>query len=68
MYALRCLTFFAPLSEVSKFRMLGFLENIRSTYDIRQLFLITHTDISAVVPPSIIIERSEAEQESHILS
>lgn len=59
---------FAPLSEVSKFRMLGFLENIRSTYDIRQLFLITHTDISAVVPPSIIIERSEAEQESHILS
>lgn len=59
---------FAPLSDVSKFRMLGFLENIRSTYDIRQLFLITHTDISAVVPPSIIIERSEAEQESHILS
>lgn len=59
---------FAPLSEVSKFRMLGFLENIRSTYDIRQLFLITHTDISAVVPPSIIIERSDAEQESHILS
>lgn len=59
---------FAPLSEVSKFRMLSFLENIRTTYDIRQLFLITHTDISAVVPPSIIIERSDAEQESHILS
>lgn len=59
---------FAPLSEVSKFRMLGFLENLRNTYDIRQLFLITHTDISAVVPPSIIIERSDAEQESHILS
>lgn len=59
---------FAPLSEVSKFRMLGFLENIRATYDISQLFLITHTDISAVVPPSIIIERSDAEQESHILS
>lgn len=59
---------FAPLSEVSKFTMLGFLENIRNVYDIRQLFLITHTDISAVVPPSIIIERSDAEQESHILS
>lgn len=59
---------FAPLSEVSKFTMLGFLENIRNIYDIRQLFLITHTDISAVVPPSIIIERSDAKQESHILS
>lgn len=59
---------FAPLSEVSKFKMLSFLESIRSIYNIRQLFLITHTDISAAVPPSIIIERSEAEQESHILS
>lgn len=59
---------FAPLSDVSKFNMLSFLENICTTYNIKQMFLITHTDISAVVPPAVIIERSEAKQESIILT
>ena len=59
---------FAPLSDVSKFNMLSFLENICNSYNIKQMFLITHTDISAVVPPAVIIERSEEKQESIILT
>lgn len=59
---------FAPLSEPSKFNMLSQLDKVLDQYGIEQLFLITHTDISAVVPPSIIIERSEALQESRIIS
>lgn len=59
---------FAPLSDVSKFNMLSFLENVCTSYNIKQMFLITHTDISAVVPPAVIIERSEAKQESVILT
>lgn len=59
---------FAPLSESSKFNMLSQLDKVLDQYGIEQLFLITHTDISAAVPPSIIIERSESLQESRIIS
>lgn len=59
---------FAPLSEPAKFNMLSKLDGVLDSYGIEQLFLITHTDISAAVPPSIIIERSEALQESYIRS
>ena len=59
---------FAPLSEAAKFNMLSKLDGVLDSYGIEQLFLITHTDISAAVPPSIIIERSDALQESYIRS
>lgn len=59
---------FAPLSEVGKFNMLNALDNVCARYDIRQMFLVTHTDISSIVPPAVVIERSEQEQESHIIS
>lgn len=59
---------FAPLSDTGKFSMLNFLENICNQYGIKQMFLITHTDISSVVPPAVIIERSDARQESRIIT
>lgn len=59
---------FAPLSEPAKLTMLNQLEQVLDRYGIEQLFLITHTDISAILQPSIIIERSEALQESKIVS
>lgn len=59
---------FAPLSEPAKAAMLNKLDSVLDEYGIKQLFIITHTDISEIIPPSIIIERSEALQESHIVS
>lgn len=59
---------FAPLSEPAKASMLSKLDSVLEDYGIRQLFIITHTDISAIIPPSIIVERSEALQESYIRS
>lgn len=59
---------FAPLSEPAKAAMLNKLDSVLADYGIKQLFIITHTDISEIIPPSIIIERSEALQESRIVS
>jgi DNA repair exonuclease SbcCD ATPase subunit len=59
---------FAPLSDVGRQSMLSFLDGLCSSYGINQLFLITHSDISAILPPAIIVERTEATQQSRILS
>lgn len=59
---------FAPLSDVGKFSLLNALDNVCNQYNIRQMFLVTHTDISSIIPPAVIIERSDSDQESHIIS
>ena len=59
---------FAPLSDVGKFNMLNSFESVCNQYNIRQLFLVTHTDISSIIPPAVIIQRSDADQESRIIS
>lgn len=59
---------FAPLSDVGKFNMLNSFESVCNQYNIRQLFLVTHTDISSIIPPAVIIQRSDSDQESRIIS
>lgn len=59
---------FAPLSDIGKFNMLNALDNVCNQYNIKQMFLVTHTDISSIIPPAVIIERSDTDQESRILA
>jgi DNA repair exonuclease SbcCD ATPase subunit len=59
---------FSPLDTAAKASMLQFMDDLRDMYGFKQLFIISHTDLSEVIPPAIIIERNEDTQESVILA
>ncbi len=59
---------FSPLDMSAKASMLQFMDDLRDMYGFRQLFIISHTDLSDVIPPSIIIERNDEAQESIIVA
>lgn len=59
---------FSPLDMSAKASMLQFMDDLRDMYGFKQLFIISHTDMSEVIPPSIIIERNSETQESIILA
>jgi len=57
---------FSPLDVSARNNMLQFLDELRDTYELSQLFLISHTDMSDVLQPAIVIERDEANEESYL--
>jgi DNA repair exonuclease SbcCD ATPase subunit len=59
---------FSPLDTAAKAAMLNFLDDLRDLYGFKQLFIISHTDLSDVIPPAIIIERDADTQSSVILA
>lgn len=59
---------FSPLDTAAKASMLNFLDDLRDLYGFKQLFIISHSDLSDVIPPAIIIERDMDTQTSTILS
>ncbi len=59
---------FSPLDTAAKASMLNFLDDLRDLYGFKQLFVISHTDLSDVIPPAIVIERNADTQSSLILA
>lgn len=57
---------FSPLDALGKTSMLQFLEDLGSEYGLKQIFVISHTDISDIIPPTVIIERDADRQISFI--
>lgn len=58
---------FAPLDISNRNKMLSFMDSLRSVYGLHQLFVTSHTDVSDVIPPAVVIER-DAEKEYSILA
>jgi len=58
---------FSPLDVVHKNAMLQFLEELGNEYGLKQIFVISHTDISDIIPPTVIIERDAAAEYSTIV-
>lgn len=58
---------FSPLDTSAKTSMLRLLDDLRDTYGFKQLFVISHTDLSDVLPPVVVVERNEEEQYSRLV-
>lgn len=58
---------FSPLDTSAKTSMLRLLDDLRDTYGFKQLFVISHTDLSDVLPPAVVVERNEDEQCSRLV-
>ena len=59
---------FSPLDVSARNNMLQFLDDLRDTYGLSQLFLISHTDMSDILQPAITVERNEEAEESYIIA
>ena len=59
---------FSPLDISARNNMLQFLDDLRDSYGLSQLFLISHTDMSDILQPAITVERNEEAEESYLIA